>query len=116
MGRLLNKPKFPSRNIDPKMIHPVDLAERFLQLQSLQVRPKFFAQALALEGELDCGFQEAEFVTGVVAAALVDTRVHFFLLQKPAQTVGELELSAGTGRDAAQRLDHGGREKGGADP
>ena len=58
------------------------------------------AQVVALEGEFHRGFQESEFVAGVVAAAFVDVGVHFFLLQQHAHAVGELQFAAGAGLES----------------
>ena len=66
-----------------------------LQLQRLQVLAKVAAQVLALQGELDRGFQESQLVAGVVALALEGVAVDFFLLEQCLQAVGQLQFAAG---------------------
>lgn len=53
-----------------------------LELQSPQILPKRPAQVAALQSEFDGGLEEAKFVAGVVATALVDVGIHFFVLQE----------------------------------
>src|SRR4051812_19621864 len=50
------------------------------------------AEVVALEGELNRGFQEAELVAGVVALALVAETVDLFVLQQGLDAVGELQF------------------------
>ena len=58
-----------------------------IQLQPTQIFAKGPAQIFPLERKLDCGFQKAELIAGIMAAAFIDVGVHLFLLEQTAQSV-----------------------------
>jgi hypothetical protein len=87
----------------------------FLKLQAFQVFAEGDAEVVALQGELDGGFQETQFVSGIVAAAFVDVGVHFFFLQEVAHAVGELKFATGASLCFGEALKDGGSENVAAD-
>ncbi len=78
-----------------------------LQFQSFQIFAEGVAEVFTFQGEFHGGFQEAEFVAGIVATAFVDIGIHFFFLQKKAHAVGELEFSASAGRGVGEAVEDG---------
>src|SRR5208282_21680 len=50
------------------------------QLQSFQIFPELSAQIFAFQRKLHCGFEEAEFVASIVAAAFVDVGIQLLAL------------------------------------
>ena len=63
------------------------------------------AEVVALEGELDGGFEEAEFVAGVVALAFVVEAKDFFVGEQGFDGVGELEFAACAGGEAFEHVE-----------
>src|SRR5277367_5420755 len=74
-----------------------NLGAAVLQLQALQILPQRAAEIGALQSELDCGFEETQLITRVVALSFEYVAVHFFFLQQSAHTVGELQFAADAG-------------------
>src|SRR5262245_47357717 len=65
-----------------------------LQLELLQVASKLVTQPWALQRKFDSGFQKTKLVACVVTRAFDHVRIDRLLLQKLADGVGQLNLSA----------------------
>lgn len=78
---------------------------KFLQRKALEPFAKFGAEVVALESELDGGFEEAEFVTCVVALAFVGEAVDLFVLEQGLDGVGELQFAACAGLNGFEHFE-----------
>ena len=86
------------------------LCEESLELQGFEVFAEGGAEFLIEEGELDGGFQEAEFVARIVGNSFVNVSPQALLFGEEAQAVSELDFAAGAGLGAFQAIEDGGRE------
>src|SRR5438128_8170973 len=64
-----------------------------LEVEALQVFPESRSEVLALQGKLDCGFEETELVAGVVAFPLEEVSVDGPLFQERLEARGQLDLA-----------------------
>ena len=70
---------------------------------------------MAAQGEFDGGFEEAEFVAGIVALAVEFEGINRTAAEQVAQGVGQLDLSARSSFDALDGFEDIGRQNVAAD-